>query len=190
MNDKQSNKQWQVLSSDLRIDSPWLRLYQEKLLDDSNQELDYWRVEKPDGILIITVQNNKILLPKPMYRPGVKSYTLDLCGGRRINPNNPLERDAKTIVKRALGIDNDSSFEQMKLLDKDGWNRDSSFSNVKIYVFLATLAPDTVAHSLYQDKQFAADYRGITNLLSRIECMQCRLALREWQSLLVQIAGF
>ncbi len=125
-----------------------------------------------------------------MYRPGVKSYTLDLCGGRRINPNNPLETDAKTIVKRELGIDNDSSFEQMKLLDKDGWNRDSSFSNVKIYVFLATLAPDTVAHSLYQDKQFAADYRGITNLLSRIECMQCRLALREWQSLLVQIAGF
>ena len=151
-------------------------------MGDSNQELDYWRVEKPDGILIITVQNNKILLPGPMYRPGVKSYTLDLCGGRRINPNNPLETDAKTIVKRELGVASDSSFEQMKVLDKSGWILDSSFSNVKIYVFLAILSPDAVAHNLYQGKEYAADYNGLTDLLADIECMQCRLALREWQS--------
>ncbi len=47
--------------------------------------------EKPDGILIITVRNNKRLLPK-LIRPGVKSYTLDLCGGRRTTRTIRLKR--------------------------------------------------------------------------------------------------
>jgi hypothetical protein len=167
----------------MRLSSPWLELIVERLLDSNNQELEYWRVEKPSGILIIVIQDNKILLPKPSYRPGMQRQTLDLCGGRRISPgtNKSLD-DAKSIVKRELKISSEKPFVYIKPLNKTGWYVDSSFTNVVMNVYIAELAPGVVAGNLYQAKSYPANPKGVTKLLKDINCAQCRLALREWQA--------
>jgi len=46
---------WQYLSRIVEIRSPWLSVIGERLVDGAGQELDYWRVEKPDSLLVITV---------------------------------------------------------------------------------------------------------------------------------------
>jgi hypothetical protein len=43
----------------------------ERLLDGAGRELDYWRVEKPDSLLVITVHRGNLILPARSYRPGV-----------------------------------------------------------------------------------------------------------------------
>jgi hypothetical protein len=186
MGSSKKNQKWAVLGSVMRLSSPWLELIVERLLDSNNKEIEYWRVEKPSGILIIVIQGNKILLPQPFYRPGIQRQTLDLCGGRRINPGtNKSIDDAKTIVKRELKINDKKPFNYIKPLNKTGWYVDSSFTNTQLDVFIAELAPSVVASNLYKTKSYQASPKGISKLLGDIKCAQCRLALREWQASLV-----
>ncbi len=181
---KQQHDKWDVLNEIMTIDSPWLKLIVERLTNENNQEIDYWRVQKPDGLLIIVIQNNKILLPKPMYRPGIKKYTLDLCGGRRSQKNSNLTEDAKKIIIRELGINNYKLDIQINLLNNIGFNLDSSFSNVKLFIFIAQLSSDTKINNLYSKKSYYANKQGITKLLNDMDCAQCKLALHEWEHFL------
>jgi hypothetical protein len=71
-----SQNPWQILERFIEIRSPWLTLIGEKLQDEKQQILDYWRVEKADSVVIITIQKGRFLLPKPSYRPGVGQTTL------------------------------------------------------------------------------------------------------------------
>lgn len=183
MPNNKKNQKWAVLEGIMRLSSPWLELIVERLLDSSSKEVEYWRVEKPSGILIIVTQDNKILLPKPSYRPGVQRHTLDLCGGRRISPGiSKSTQDAKTIVKRELKISGEMPFTYIRPLNKTSWYVDSSFTNVLLDVFVAELAPNVVANNLYKTKSYPANTNGIAKLLGDIKCAQCRLALREWQA--------
>ena len=59
-----TKKGWKVISEFEHIDSKWLTIIGEKLLDDSKKELEYWRVEKPNGMIVIVLQNNNFILPK------------------------------------------------------------------------------------------------------------------------------
>jgi len=179
---KKQNRKWTVVKELKRVSTPWLTLIGERLNDNNNHQLDYWRVEKPNGILVIVVQNNQILLPKPFYRPGIGRYTLDLPGGRQINPKNKIINDARDIVKRELGIEGLNPLIDIKALNKTGWNLDSSFSNVQLYFFIARLGPLVKANNLYTKKRYSADKKGIKRLLGDINCSQCRLALLQWQT--------
>ena len=75
-------EEWKILERFVEISSPWLTLIGEKLQARQGKILDYWRVEKADSVVIVTIQGDNFLLPKPMYRPGVQSNTLDFPGGR------------------------------------------------------------------------------------------------------------
>ncbi|MGB5769662.1 MAG: NUDIX hydrolase, partial [Crocosphaera sp.] len=59
---------WRTLERFMEIKTPWLTLIGEKLEDDRQQILDYWRVEKADSVVIITIQNNQLILPNSSYR--------------------------------------------------------------------------------------------------------------------------
>ncbi len=59
---------WKKLERFVELRTPWLTLIGEKLQDPQGQVLDYWRVEKADSVVIITIQGDNFLLPKPIYR--------------------------------------------------------------------------------------------------------------------------
>ncbi len=86
MNEK---NQWLLLERFVEIRSPWLTLIGEKLLDEQKRVLDYWRVEKADSVVIVTIHKGLFLLPVPSYRPGVGKATLDFPGGR-VQSDDPV----------------------------------------------------------------------------------------------------
>jgi hypothetical protein len=174
-----NNKGWDVISEFVRITSPWLTLIGEKLQDDEGKELEYWRAEKPDGLLIITVQNKNIILPKPMFRPGVGRYTLDFCGGRIIE-NSSLEKAAEQIVRRELNIGSKSTFASFEPVSDKAWDIDSSFTNVGLHVYLATLSPSIQLRSEDIGKRYSLTDEGVKEFFDDVVCLQCRAAMREW----------
>ncbi|WP_228040136.1 hypothetical protein [Nodosilinea sp. LEGE 07088] len=42
--------------------------------------LEYWRVEKADSVIILPLQNQRLILPPHTYRPGMGKLTLDFQG--------------------------------------------------------------------------------------------------------------
>ncbi|MFN9173480.1 MAG: hypothetical protein ACK58N_02915, partial [Synechocystis sp.] len=73
---------WTYVDRFAELKTPWLTLIGEKWLDSQQQSLDYWRVEKADSLIILPQQGDRLLLPKPMFRPGIRNTTWDFPGGR------------------------------------------------------------------------------------------------------------
>jgi 8-oxo-dGTP pyrophosphatase MutT (NUDIX family) len=174
--------QWTVLSKVASIESPWLTMVVERLQDDEQNEYEYWRVEKSDGMIVITVQNGHLILPEPTYRPGIGAYTLDFCGGR-IEAQESLETNANAIVRRELKIAAAEPFASLTRINSRPWNVDSSFSNVHLYGYVAELRADITISPETESHHYPNTSIGIKQLLEEMECMQCRLLLREWQAL-------
>ena len=74
--------QWKTIDRFVEINSHWVKLIAEHLETTEGQIVEYWRVERADSVVILTIQAEKLLFPTPMYRPGVASATLDFPGGR------------------------------------------------------------------------------------------------------------
>ncbi|MFZ0172926.1 MAG: hypothetical protein WAL04_14680, partial [Acidimicrobiales bacterium] len=92
----------------VEVRSPWLSLIGERLRDGSGQELEYWRVEKPDSLLVVTLHRGRLILPPPSYRPGVGRVTLDLAGGRLLDPGRVAET-AVEIARREFSLSGDAA---------------------------------------------------------------------------------
>ena len=58
-------KNWQVQDRFLEMHSRWMSLIGEHLQDDRGEILEYWRIEKADSVIVIPIQGDRILLPKP-----------------------------------------------------------------------------------------------------------------------------
>jgi len=128
---------WPTLERFVEIRSSWLTLIGEKLQDEQQRILDYWRVEKADSVVIVTIQSDRLLLPKPAYRPGVGKTTLDFPGGRVLPEQTTIEA-AKIILQRELDIE-ESDIIRLKTLNQTGWEINSSFSNQKLFGFVVEL---------------------------------------------------
>ena len=87
MTAKSDEEPWLLLSQMVEVRSPWLSVIGERLRDATGREREYWRVEKPDSLLVITIQDGRLLLPARSYRPGVGRTTLDFAGGRLQDPS-------------------------------------------------------------------------------------------------------
>jgi hypothetical protein len=169
---------WQVRDRFLELHSRWLTLIGEHLQNDRGQILEYWRIEKADSVIVLPIMGDRLLLPAPSYRPGVGQVTLDFPGGRVATGQSP-EEGAIATLKRELGIDA-SAITQLHPLNHQGWAVNSSFSNQRLYGFVAQLensgdAPDELALSTYP-----ATLDGIKQLLQVLNCLQCRAVLLEW----------
>ena len=175
-----SQDDWQTLERFVEIRSSWLTLIGEKLQDEQQQILDYWRVEKADSVVIVTIQSDRFLLPKPAYRPGVGQTTLDFPGGR-VLPEQTTVEAAKIILKRELDIE-ESDIISLKPLNQTGWAINSSFSNQKLFGFVAEINSKTIVNP---EKLTPTTYlntaSGINNLLQDLTCLQCRAVLLEWK---------
>lgn len=51
------NRNWQLIDTIVEIKSPWVTLIGERIKDDQDNILDYWRVEKEDSVIVVTRYN-------------------------------------------------------------------------------------------------------------------------------------
>ncbi|WP_017306535.1 hypothetical protein [Spirulina subsalsa] len=168
---------WKTLNRFVEMRSPWLTLIGEHLEDHRGKRLDYWRIEKADSAVIVTIQQDFFIFPKPLYRPGVGEVTLDFPGGR-IPPDTPRETVVRQILQRELGIER-TQCDRIIPLNPQGWSVNSSFSNQKLYGFVVELAPNFNLNSDFIGATYPVDTQGICQLLQDLTCLQCRAVLLE-----------
>ncbi len=171
-----SDPSWQTHDRFLELRSRWMTLIGEHLEDHQGRRLEYWRIEKADSVIILPLQGDRLLLPTPSYRPGVGQITLDFPGGR-VAVGQSAEQAAVLTLERELGIPADA-ISQLAPLNTNGWLVNSSFSNQKLYGFVAhiehTSAFEMVAAT------YSTNRSGIQELLQKLTCLQCRALLLEW----------
>jgi hypothetical protein len=168
---------WQTLDRFVEFRSRWLTVIGEHLQDEQGQQLEYWRVEKADSAIVLPIDQPHVLLPHPSYRPGVGKATLDFPGGRVPQDAN-LQETAQKILCRELSI-SPAAIAKLEQLNPQGWEINSSFSNQKLYGFVAELVPDR-PESLSNAIRYPISNEGIQSLLADLTCLQCRAVLQEW----------
>lgn len=178
-----STQAWKVRDRFLELHSRWMTLIGEHLQTSQGQELEYWRIEKADSVIVLPIQHSYLLLPSPSYRPGIGQFTLDFPGGRIAKGQTPTEAAIATL-QRELGIVA-TSITELIPLNTQGWAVNSSFSNQKLYGFVAQLQENVVQESAaLLSKAAIATYpvssTGVHQLLQEITCLQCRAVLLEW----------
>lgn len=156
------------------LSTPWFTLIGEHIQEEG-QTLDYWRIEKADSVIVLPIQENQLLLPAPIYRPGIGQETLDFPGGRCPKEQDPADAAPK-ILKRELGIEAEA-ITSLQAINSQGWAVNSSFSNQKLYGFIAQLNSDPVPKLGHA---YATNKAGITSLRAELDCLQCRMVLLEW----------
>ncbi len=179
MSESSSALAWERGDRFFELQSPWLTLIGEHWRDDRQQSLEYWRVEKADSAIVLPLCQGQLLLPPPSYRPGLGKSTLDFPGGR-VPVGQSAAAAIPTIVQRELQIPPDS-IQQLDPLNSEGWAVNSSFSNQRLYGFVAQLdaailATEVAPHWLH----YATTPAGVRDLLAVLTCLQCRALLLEW----------
>ena len=171
-------QQWKTLERFVELNSPWLTLIGEKLQDQQGKILDYWRVEKADSVVIIPIQGNNLLLPTPTYRPGLQSTSLDFPGGRVSRHLAPIDI-VPEILEREFGIAETAIFKLIPL-NQIGWAINSSFSNQKLYGFVAEIDQNLALNPQQLGATYPKTPTGVRLLLQDLACLQCRSVLLEW----------
>ena len=171
---------WKTLDRFVEINSNWVKLIGEHLETTEGQIVEYWRVERADSVVILTVQADKLLFPSPMYRPGVAAATLDFPGGRVPEDTTPAEA-VPAIIKKELGV-TESAIARIQPINTTGWAINSSFSNQKLYGFVAQLHPTATVNPELIGAAYPVTPDGIRDLLKKLTCLQCRALLLEWQN--------
>jgi hypothetical protein len=176
MNNGEGN--WKILDQFLKICNPWFTLYGEHLQNENDELLHYWRIEKADSVIILPILNDFFILPHPMYRPGIGEATLDFPGGRIIKDLLP-EDAARKILQRELGLASKyiTAFEPLNHL---GWAINSSFSNQRLFAFIATIDDTFDSSQQTEILKYPANTEGFLMLLNKLSCLQCRAVLLEW----------
>ncbi|MFM1842331.1 MAG: hypothetical protein RLZZ490_1067 [Cyanobacteriota bacterium] len=169
---------WTYIDCFAKLQTPWLTLIGEKWLDDQQTPLDYWRVQKADSLIIVPQQGDRLLLPKPMFRPGIGATTWDFPGGRLLDRARLLETLTQ-ILQRELTI-HPPAIIQTQAINTDGWMVNSSFSNQKLYGYWVEIDPDYVLPQTAIGATFQIP-QDFPPLLQRLTCLQCRALFLEWQ---------
>ncbi|NJK75865.1 MAG: NUDIX hydrolase [Microcoleus sp. SU_5_6] len=168
---------WKTLDRIVEINSHWVKLIAEHLENTEGQILEYWRVERADSVIALTVQDNKFLFPVPMYRPGIGETTLDFPGGR-VPAGETAAAAVPGIIKKELGVTEDA-IARIQPIDEIGWAINSSFSNQKLYGFVAQLQPTAAVNPELIGAKYPTTPEGISELLKKLTCLQCRSLLLE-----------
>jgi len=175
-----AKSQWKTLDRFVEINSHWVKLIAEHLETTEGQIVEYWRVERANSVVILTIQSGKFLFPPPMYRPGVAEATLDFPGGRVEAEATPAT-EVPVILKKELGV-TESAIARLEPINTIGWAINSSFSNQKLYGFVAELHPTATVNPELIGAEYPVTADGISDLLKKLTCLQCRALLLEWQN--------
>ncbi|MGI0489758.1 NUDIX domain-containing protein [Pantanalinema rosaneae CENA516] len=182
-----SGSDWQTCDRFLELRSHWFTLIGEHLIDDRQQPLDYWRVERADSVIVLPIQLERLILPPPAYRPGISQCSLDFPGGRLPEDKSP-EDAARLILQRELGVP-PTAIVDLTPLNPDGWAVNSSFSNQRLYGFMAQIQPEFELTSDRVGMNVAITPEAIRQLLQTLTCLQCRALVLQWWLDRSSIAG-
>jgi hypothetical protein len=170
---------WNRINEIVRVGSPWVTLIGERWRCDKGKELEYWRVEKVDSVIVLPVQADHVLCAAPTFRPGVGYATLDFPGGRL--PPAKAPRDiVPSLLERELGIPPEA-VDHIEALNAHKWNINSSFSNQGLWAFVAEIDPSFAVPDGLIGARAKSDLPGLAELRARLDCLQCRAVLLEWQ---------
>lgn len=173
-----SDAVWVTQDRFLEMRSPWFTLIGEHLLDTQGQRLDYWRVERAHSVVVLPIYQDRMIVPPPMYRPGVADVTLDFPGGR-LPPDQTPEQAAIAILERELGLSS-TAVHHLEVLNSQGYAVNSSFSNQRLFGVVATLDPALSLADLAIGATFSTSAVGLHQLLQVVTCLQCRAIALEW----------
>eukprot|EP00977_Amphora_coffeiformis_P027539 scaffold34620_cov160-Amphora_coffeaeformis.AAC.4 len=183
---------WETVGMISTMVTPWLTLHGERLRDNQGQLLDYWRVEKEHSVVIVTLHRNRLVFPRPQYRPGVGQSTLDFPGGRvprAIETVDGIQTQVvPRILQRELGLgDMDDSKDACQdifcISGPEGWIINSSFSNQRLYGFVAVIRDDVELDSIFlHPKSYDLLHPEHMQVLLNedLKCLQCRHVLLEY----------
>ncbi|MTF38451.1 hypothetical protein [Cyanobacterium aponinum] len=171
------NRNWQLIDTIVEIKSPWVTLIGERIKDDQDNILDYWRVEKEDSVIVVTRYKNSLIFPKSTFRPGIKKVTIDFAGGR-LKKNNNLENTAYKILQRELNLTQDK-VKIITPINHQGFIVNSSFSNQKLWGFYCELKSDISLDNLFIGAIYSLNSDDFKRLLNDLQCLQCRSLLLE-----------
>lgn len=169
---------WKVLHTISETTSRWVKVIAEAVEDEQGEALEYWRVEKDDSIVVLPFYRGAIVLPKPFYRHGIGRDTWDLPGGRW-DRRADVKTAALSILVRELGIA-ETDVTGLSSMHGTPWPVNSSFSNQHLHGFVAEIADSAVFPKARGVERFATDLSGMTALLDRLCCLQCRCVVLEW----------
>lgn len=169
---------WQCTERFAELKTPWLTLIGEKWLNDRQQTLDYWRVEKADSLIILPQQGDRLLMPPSMFRPGLGETTWDFPGGRLLD-RQQLGETIYQILQRELALPA-TAIVETRALNTDGWPVNSSFSNQKLYGVWVTIDPNYELDPTAIGATFRIP-QDFPVFLQRLTCLQCRAVFWEWQ---------
>jgi hypothetical protein len=128
-------------------------------------------------MIVIPIYRHQFLLPQPMFRLGVGEKTLDFPGGRLLQNKTPLSM-VSPLLKRELEIP-ETAILSVEEINSTPWIVNSSFSNQKLYGFVAHLDPQWELSSEKLGEVYAETSEGINQLLEKLTCLQCRSLLLE-----------
>ena len=171
---------WKRLSESVRVTSQWVTLIGERWLCDKGKELEYWRVEKADSVIVLPIQAGHIVCVAPTFRPGIGRATLDLPGGRLPADKAPQEI-VLSLLQRELGIVPEA-IRRTESLNDAKWIVNSAFSNQGLWAFAAEIDEAFAIPQAMVGAKAPADPAGVADMLAQLDCMQCRAVLREWQA--------
>ena len=169
---------WSRLHAIAQLDSPWVTICCERWQNEQGTELDYWRAEQADSVIVLPLWRHSILLPPPFFRVGVNQLTYDFPGGR-ILPGKPLPTVVIEILQRELKIAA-TAITKINSLNQYGWVINSSFSNQRLYAFSVEINSNYPVISEKVSGYFSNNLAGIIVLLKKLVCLQCRAVLLEW----------
>lgn len=169
---------WKTLDQFLHLRSRWFTLIGEHLETEQGEVLEYWRVERADSVIILTLHQDHFILPPPMFRPGISQATLDFPGGRVPDGKTP-DQMILAVLQKELGIDA-TAIAQLTPINPQGWTVNSSFSNQQLHGFVAQLQPDVEIPAAHVGVKYPATAAGVQDLLQVLTCLQCRALLLEW----------
>lgn len=178
MEPTESGSHWQTLDRFLELRSRWTTLIGEHLATEQGEVLEYWRVERADSAIVLPILQQQWLLPLPQYRPGVGAATLDFPGGRVPADKTPLAV-VPLILEKELGVQADA-IAQITPINATGWAVNSSFSNQRLYGFVAQLQPDANLPADRIGSRYPISHTGMRDLRQVLHCSQCRALLLEW----------
>jgi len=157
---------WKRLSECVRVASQWVTLVGERWLCDKGQELEYWRVEKADSVIVLPRPGICSVLRRPFGPASVEPRWISRAAGCR-----PARRRGTPSPKEVVPF----------LLQRELGVVPEAFSNQGLWAFVAEIDE---AFAIPQDMigvKAPADAAGVAALLSQLDCLQCRAVLREWQ---------
>lgn len=170
---------WKRLSEYVRVSSHWVTLIGERWLGDQGAELEYWRVEKADSVIVLPIQAGHLFCVAPTFRPGIGRSTLDFPGGRLPAGKAPHEI-VPALLQRELGV-SPESIRRTQALNDVKWVVNSAFSNQGLWAFAAEIDASFSIPQALVGARVPADPAGCEELMGRLDCLQCRAVLREWQ---------